>query len=251
MTSCWRTCARSLWRPSRGRTSWTRAASFPIWTGSRPTKNVQIDREPVEGRRYTRILLVPCVLLDDVREAVPLLAPRGHIIVSGYGNLATFLQDSRGFNTAPAKGVFTLVDDDVIHEGGQPLWVATLRATKHQTRTGRPKIILVADVPGWAFDINNQDMEEYLGDEFDFTHWYVSPAIGPRPTKPPLVESYDAIFIPYTRWAVAKDVPYQGALGSLRSRWFDPARPGPITEADIETVQRFMGFHVVTPRELP
>ncbi len=33
----------------------------------------------------------------------------------------------------------------------------------------KPKILLISDVPGWAWDYKCQQIKKYLSDEFDFT----------------------------------------------------------------------------------
>lgn len=108
----------------------------------------------------------------------------------------------------------------------------------------KPHILLVADVPGWAFDVNLRDLAAYLGDEFQFAFWYTRDYRGAA-SVPDLAE-FDGVFVPFHRWHFNDHVPKYKALGSLRSRWFRPEAPGPATEEDVELVNSFRGFHVVT-----
>jgi hypothetical protein len=98
--------------------------------------------------------------------------------------------------------------------------------------------LLVADVPGWAFDVNEYDMEEYLP-EFEWGHHYIRD--GGRMLPP---GRWDFLFLPWHRWIPW--YPYSRIMGSLRSRWFDAARPGATSEADLDLISRCQGFHVVT-----
>lgn len=107
----------------------------------------------------------------------------------------------------------------------------------------RPRVLLLSDVRGWAFDVNLRDMAEYLSDRFDFSYWYV---IDEQPLPP--ASTYDAVYVPYHRWNVVVngDVPRGRGLGSLRSWWFTAEQPGPPGDADVALVNSFRGFHVVT-----
>jgi ubiquinone/menaquinone biosynthesis C-methylase UbiE len=98
----------------------------------------------------------------------------------------------------------------------------------------------LADVKGWAFDQNLQDMAEHLP-EFDFDFWYVADR-APWPDT----DQYDGIYVPFHRWPnVNKVLPYHKALGSLRSCWFDPRTPTPPTAANIALVNRYKAYHTV------
>jgi glycosyltransferase involved in cell wall biosynthesis len=101
--------------------------------------------------------------------------------------------------------------------------------------------MLVADVQGWAFDINERDMAKYCGHRWDFDHWYIS-----QRGAPPSTHAAHAVFLPYHRWGT--DACWSGVplLGSLRSADFDPDRPGHLCAMDESFVQRCAGFHVVT-----
>ena len=106
----------------------------------------------------------------------------------------------------------------------------------------RPKVLLLSDVRGWAFDVNLRDMAEYLKDEFEFDFWY-SGETQPWPDMKP----YNGVYVPYHRWSnVNPHLPYDKALGSLRSWWFIAENPSPPTQEHIDMVNRYCGFHVVT-----
>lgn len=104
----------------------------------------------------------------------------------------------------------------------------------------KPRFLLIADVVGWAFDVNERDMAEYLP-EFDFEFW----AIGDR-RAPPAMRRYNGVFLPYHRWGL--DHYWRGTpvLGSLRSADFDPAQPGIVPDYDAAFVESTAGFHTVT-----
>lgn len=112
-----------------------------------------------------------------------------------------------------------------------------------KTLTTKPKVLLLSDVRGWAFDVNLRDMAEYLKDEFDFDFWYVADE---QPFPPS--SSFDTVYVPYHRWKVVVNsvVPRNKALGSLRSWWFYPENPTPPGPAIFDLVNSFKAFHVVT-----
>jgi len=102
----------------------------------------------------------------------------------------------------------------------------------------KPRGLLVSDVPGWAFDINERDMAEYCT-EFNFDRYHL---IDKKP--PPVMSKYDFVFLPHHRWGLDHywyGVPF---LGSLRSQWFDPNRPDTVPVDDAAFVRRCAGFHV-------
>jgi len=104
--------------------------------------------------------------------------------------------------------------------------------------------LLLADVHGWAFDVNLRDMAERLKDRFDFDFWYVEDN-DPWPDTPE--NNYDIIYTPYLRWSgVNKKLDCSKAVGSLRSRWFYPEKPEIPGTKEFELVNHFMGFHVNT-----
>ena len=108
----------------------------------------------------------------------------------------------------------------------------------------KPRVLLVADVPGWAFDQNLRDLAEYLGDRFDFSFAYVGGGGAARED----MSRFDAVFIPYHRWPLDRFLPRGRVLGSLRAQWFWPERQSPPGPVEFELVNRFRGFHVVTVR---
>lgn len=107
----------------------------------------------------------------------------------------------------------------------------------------KPKICLISDVPGWAFDQNNHDLAEYLSDVFDFSHFYVA---GFREGLPNW-DNYNAIFELYHR-NPGMGLPYHKTAGALRSEWFYPEHPGSPTANDIALVNRYAMFQVAVER---
>jgi glycosyltransferase involved in cell wall biosynthesis len=103
----------------------------------------------------------------------------------------------------------------------------------------RPRGILVADVPGWAFDQNNDDAIEYCSDYFDLSKFYMVD-LNSLPNR----WDCDFIFCPWHR--ALGHFKNRTKLGSLRSQWFDTSRPAPPAHGDIDLVNRCAGFHVVT-----
>ena len=103
----------------------------------------------------------------------------------------------------------------------------------------KPRGILVADVPGWAFDINNDDAIEYCGKYFDFRKFFMSGF-----NNLPVLWDVDFVFCPWHR--ALNNFRNRTILGSLRSQWFNAAAQQPPTGADIALVNRCAGFHVVT-----
>jgi glycosyltransferase involved in cell wall biosynthesis len=99
--------------------------------------------------------------------------------------------------------------------------------------------LLTADVEGWAFDINNDDMIEYCSSKnlrFE-KHYYGSLTL-------PVHWDYDFVFCPWHR-----RLSFYGArtlLGALRSDWFDGGNRVPPTDKDKQLVSMCAGFQVVT-----
>lgn len=105
----------------------------------------------------------------------------------------------------------------------------------------RPRFLLVADVRGWAFDVNERDCAEYLSEWFDFDHYYVGERLAP-----PSMHGYQGVFLPFHNWGLDhywRDVPI---LGSLRSADFDNDKPGELAPWYAGQIARSVGFHVVT-----
>jgi glycosyltransferase involved in cell wall biosynthesis len=123
-------------------------------------------------------------------------------------------------------------------------WRACLEAAarppaKPSRTPRRPRGLMVADVPGWAFDINQQDAAKYC-DSIDWDHWFVIDR-----KSPPPMSKYDFVFLPFHRWGLNHYWWGAPVLGSLRSQWLDPNKPGEIPEMDRLFIRRCAGFHVV------
>jgi glycosyltransferase involved in cell wall biosynthesis len=108
----------------------------------------------------------------------------------------------------------------------------------------KPRVLLVSDVPGWAFHVNLLGLEKYLKDKYEFTHWFVIDLYNGKPA--PKMDDFDVVFLPYHRWPISGIVPWDRALGSLRSQSLFPERNMPIGEEEYILINRFRGFHVVT-----
>ena len=111
----------------------------------------------------------------------------------------------------------------------------------------KPRVLLVADVRGWAFDQNLRDMAAHLGDRFDFAFWYVAEWLADRGNAPDM-SCYDAVFTPYHRWPIDHLLPRGRMLGSLRAQWFWPDAPAAPGRMEYDLVNLYRGFHVVTAR---
>jgi len=107
-----------------------------------------------------------------------------------------------------------------------------------------PKVLLISDVPDWAFHQNMKDLEEYLKDDFDFEHWFVVDFL--QHNYFPDMNRYDAVFRVYHEWNIDSLLPWGRVVSSLRAQWFNPGtmtKPGP---AEYNLVNKYQAFHVVT-----
>lgn len=110
-------------------------------------------------------------------------------------------------------------------------------------RRRRPVALLMADVPGWAFDRNNRDIAKRLhAAGFTPRHWYVVEHVDEPPP-----DDYDVVFAPFHGWGCVPRLPKGRRLGSLRSQHFRPADGG-MSPDDADFVRSFVGFHVVNQR---
>ncbi len=99
--------------------------------------------------------------------------------------------------------------------------------------------ILAADVEGWAFDSNNNDIIEYCSsDTLQFAKMFFGSS------RLPNSWDVDFVFCPWHPY-----LPLFGTrnlLGALRSQWFDAANQQPPTAKDLRLVRMCQGFQVVT-----
>lgn len=107
----------------------------------------------------------------------------------------------------------------------------------------KPRVLLLADQPGWAHFNGHSDLAEYLKDEFDFTihviaHW-------PREPLPNLDE-FDVIFVPYVLWKFRHLLPYDRCIGALRSQCWPLRHDNEFGPAEHQVINKFAGFQVVT-----
>jgi len=109
----------------------------------------------------------------------------------------------------------------------------------------KKRVLLISDVPGWAFCIQMHDLEAKLSGRFDFTHWYVVSWKGVAQNLPDFA-SFDAVFCLYHRWNLEPHLPWDKTLGTLRAQWLYPETPRSPAESDIALVNRYRAFHFVT-----
>jgi len=119
---------------------------------------------------------------------------------------------------------------------------------EHKKRVvpAKPRVMLVSDVPGWAFDQNMRDLAAYLEHRFDFgffftENWWK----GERPNW----DDWDVIYEAYHR-NPHMGIPMERAVGALRSEWWDPVNPTPPTPEQIARVNEYRGFQVAVQRNL-
>lgn len=120
----------------------------------------------------------------------------------------------------------------------------TVQRTPRPPRSGRPRVLLIADVRGWAFDSNLTDLIRALGEEFEFDRFYTEDWWkGARPDW----GQWDVIYECYHA-NPAMGIPLDRALGALRSQWFDGRTREPPTAANIAMVNQYRAFHVAALR---
>jgi hypothetical protein len=129
----------------------------------------------------------------------------------------------------------------------EPSNIKPVRPPKPERRkppVGKPRVLLISDVPDWAFHQNMKDLELTLGDRFTFEHWFIVDY--QKTAYVPDMERFDAIFCVYHRWNIEMQLPLSRTLGSLRAYWFFPENPGPVGQKEYNVVNRYRAFHVVT-----
>ncbi len=110
--------------------------------------------------------------------------------------------------------------------------------------TGKPRAMLVSDVPGWAFDQNMHDMAEYLVAEFEFDYFYTENWFkGERPKW----DDFDIIYEAFHR-NPHMGIPMERALGALRSEWWHPEKRVVPGAEEIARVNKYRGFQVAMQR---
>lgn len=125
----------------------------------------------------------------------------------------------------------------------EPAAVVTMPAVERELNIP-PHVLLVSDVPDWAFHQNLSDLAKYLKDDFDFTHWFVTDYL--KDSQVPAMPRYDCVFIPYHRWPIDNILPWDRTVGSLRALWFYPEKPRAPGPEEYKLVNKFRAFHVVT-----
>ncbi len=154
-------------------------------------------------------------------------------MVDGYARLIEHELAERVAAAAPAAAA---------EPAAPPAEPAVQIATRRPRNAARkPKVVLLADVPGWAFDVNEHDWHRYLDTYHDYSHLYVRDV-----AAWPKLDQWDVVYVALQRWQIGHLIPWDRALGALRSRWFLTESPGPATDADVRLVNTFRGFHCVT-----
>jgi ubiquinone/menaquinone biosynthesis C-methylase UbiE len=116
-------------------------------------------------------------------------------------------------------------------------------ANREDGEKSRPRTLLVSDVRGWAFDQNMQDLEQYLGSDFQIEHGYVYGWVtgaGPAPD----FREYDVVYLLYHRFGIEPWVPADRVVGSLRSQVLFPERQEPVGQVEKEVLDKYVAFHV-------
>lgn len=176
----------------------------------------------------------------DILYALDLLAPGGCVVAHDY----TDLSDSK--RPPWTVSVYEGVEEVLRRRPGTARrrlagWLVELRpVTGYVPQPKKPRVLLVSDVPGWAFDQNNHDLAEYLADDFDFEHFYV---VNWHQGARPRWTDYDAVFECFHR-NPAMGIPYDRAAGALRSQWFKTETPVPPNAEDVATANRYRAFQV-------
>lgn len=119
---------------------------------------------------------------------------------------------------------------------------------RRRVQTGKPLVLLISDVRGWAFDQNFHDLEEALKDRFDFEHGYVWEWIVDKTAPMPDFARFDVVFAPYHRWNIEKFLPMDRTLGALRAQWIFPERKRQPGREEFNLVNSYAAYQVVTRR---
>ena len=131
-----------------------------------------------------------------------------------------------------------------------PMPKTTMEYLKRRGIIGRsggaalPKVLLICDVPGWAFDRNHGDMAKALSGRYMFDHWYVSQDDGV--TSPDLAK-YDCI-MPAYHFPINESLPPERTLFAQNSQylWLDKQREaGP---HEVKFARKWAGFYVTNKR---
>lgn len=112
---------------------------------------------------------------------------------------------------------------------------------------GKPRVLLLSDVKGWAFDQNLKDMSEYCSETLDCSISQVG-EWGPQFTRAPDMRAYDVVFAPYHRWGIDHLLPWDRALGSLRAQWMFPEHKRVPQQEEFDVVNKYVAYHVVTAK---
>lgn len=140
-------------------------------------------------------------------------------------------------------------------EGFDVVWVGdfltSVRGVKRRParvprpRGDKPRVLLISDVKGWAFDQNMQDLDEYVCDRFEIEHGYAAEWVR-DPREVPFMEDYDAIFALYHRWGIEDLLLWDRTLGALRAQWVFPEDRTLVSKKATDLINRYVAYQVVT-----
>lgn len=111
----------------------------------------------------------------------------------------------------------------------------------------KPRVMLLSDVRGWAFDQNLHDIAEVLEPRFDCDFGYVWEWTVEKKPIPDL-KVYDVVFAPYHRWGIDEHFPWDRTLGSLRAQWLFPEKKRAPQREEIDLVNKYRKFHFVNQK---
>lgn len=110
------------------------------------------------------------------------------------------------------------------------------------------RVLLTADVRGWAFDQNMQDLMNamWMFPGFTFDMWYMEDYQSGQ--SPPEFQQYAAVYELYPRWNLRGILPMRRTLGSLRASSFRHTESNEprFGAEDIALVNAYAAFQVVT-----
>jgi hypothetical protein len=182
------------------------------------------------SRGATAVLRVP---LDNEEKVYALMA--GVSLITGNPMLASMAAEA-----ATADGSYRPVPGldgtrTLLHRAGFSFEAVPASGL---SMSGK-RVLLIADVKGWSFDVNLDVIEQILVAEgIEVDRWYAGEDGG----TPPL--DYDAYYLSYL-CPLADKLPPHKLLGSLRTQWFRPAQPGPPNAKEWTYLRRCAGFAAV------
>jgi glycosyltransferase involved in cell wall biosynthesis len=100
----------------------------------------------------------------------------------------------------------------------------------------KPKILLMPDVPGWAFDFCAREIMHHLGDKYDFELRYINAKTNGKKLIAPKAGEFDLVFrFIYYVVGATKHIPKKELLTSIRGEASVRNAPKHFTEAVMTT----------------